>query len=215
MGFGVPGQVHCRICAAAAAVGGGASWLLGPCGRFPDAEAQERLCSLPGVGPKVAACICLFSLDKAGRHPVDTHVWALATEVLRATPGRQDAEQEAARRGAGGVSASALGRRGLGAQHAVCVGPGCCCCWRKPRAGARGLTAVAAARMTLLATKVSLGTGAASAQLVTAEPTAVAAGAVAAGYARVLSRAVIRSKLHTQQQPRRWQQCQAGVRSLV
>jgi Holliday junction resolvasome RuvABC DNA-binding subunit len=29
-------------------------------------EAHEALCSLPGVGPKVAACICLFSLDKVG-----------------------------------------------------------------------------------------------------------------------------------------------------
>jgi hypothetical protein len=31
------------------------------------------------VGPKVAACICLFSLDKHGAIPVDTHVWNLAT----------------------------------------------------------------------------------------------------------------------------------------
>lgn len=32
-----------------------------------------------GVGPKVAACICLFSLDKHDAIPVDTHVWNLAT----------------------------------------------------------------------------------------------------------------------------------------
>lgn len=36
-------------------------------------------CSLAGVGPKVAACICLFSLDKHDAIPVDTHVWDLAT----------------------------------------------------------------------------------------------------------------------------------------
>jgi hypothetical protein len=27
---------------------------------------------------QVAACVCLFSLDKAGAIPVDTHVWQLA-----------------------------------------------------------------------------------------------------------------------------------------
>jgi N-glycosylase/DNA lyase len=35
----------------------------------------EALCTLPGVGPKVAACIALFSLDQNHAIPVDTHVW--------------------------------------------------------------------------------------------------------------------------------------------
>jgi hypothetical protein len=43
--------------------GGGEAWLLSLRDK-PYAEAHEALCSLPGVGPKVAACICLFSLDK-------------------------------------------------------------------------------------------------------------------------------------------------------
>lgn len=30
------------------------------------------------VGPKVADCICLMSLDKTGAIPVDTHVWSIA-----------------------------------------------------------------------------------------------------------------------------------------
>jgi 3-methyladenine DNA glycosylase/8-oxoguanine DNA glycosylase len=33
---------------------------------------------LSGVGPKVAACIALFSCDQHSSIPVDTHVWKLA-----------------------------------------------------------------------------------------------------------------------------------------
>lgn len=35
----------------------------------PLTEAAEALCTLPGIGPKVAACICLFSLDKHAAIP--------------------------------------------------------------------------------------------------------------------------------------------------
>ncbi|CAA0827927.1 N-glycosylase/DNA lyase OGG1 [Striga hermonthica] len=45
-------------------------------------EAIEGLSSLPGVGPKVAACIALFSLDQHHAIPVDTHVWKIATRYL-------------------------------------------------------------------------------------------------------------------------------------
>lgn len=38
----------------------------------------EQLASLSGVGPKVAACVALFSCDQHAVVPVDTHVWALA-----------------------------------------------------------------------------------------------------------------------------------------
>lgn len=45
-------------------------------------EVIDALCSLPGVGPKVAACIALFSLDQHHAIPVDTHVWQIATKYL-------------------------------------------------------------------------------------------------------------------------------------
>ncbi|TGZ81775.1 N-glycosylase/DNA lyase [Ascodesmis nigricans] len=41
-------------------------------------EAHDTLLELPGVGPKVADCVCLMSLDKPGALPVDTHVWQIA-----------------------------------------------------------------------------------------------------------------------------------------
>ncbi|KAA8893467.1 DNA glycosylase [Sphaerosporella brunnea] len=41
-------------------------------------EAHEALLQLPGVGPKVADCVCLMSLDKTGAVPVDTHVLQIA-----------------------------------------------------------------------------------------------------------------------------------------
>ena len=40
---------------------------------LPDAEVNEYLCSLPGVGPKTAACVLLFSMGRPA-FPVDTHV---------------------------------------------------------------------------------------------------------------------------------------------
>ncbi|KAM0840816.1 hypothetical protein ACQ4PT_059415 [Festuca glaucescens] len=61
--------------------GGGAKWLALLRDReLP--EVIEGLCTLPGVGPKVAACIALFSLDKNQAIPVDTHVWKVATQYL-------------------------------------------------------------------------------------------------------------------------------------
>jgi N-glycosylase/DNA lyase len=41
----------------------------------PLEEVRGVLTSLAGVGPKVADCVALFSLDQRGSIPVDTHVW--------------------------------------------------------------------------------------------------------------------------------------------
>lgn len=40
---------------------------------LPDAEVADYLTSLPGVGPKTAACVLVFSLGRSA-FPVDTHV---------------------------------------------------------------------------------------------------------------------------------------------
>ncbi|KAK4381268.1 N-glycosylase/DNA lyase OGG1 [Sesamum angolense] len=61
--------------------GGGVEWLASL--RKLDLQgAIDGLSSLPGVGPKVAACIALFSLDQHHAIPVDTHVWQIATRYL-------------------------------------------------------------------------------------------------------------------------------------
>jgi endonuclease-3 len=38
-----------------------------------DAEVESYLCSLPGVGPKTAACVLVFSMGRDA-FPIDTHV---------------------------------------------------------------------------------------------------------------------------------------------
>lgn len=49
-----------------------AGWLEG-LRKVPYKQAKEELVKLQGVGPKVADCVCLMSLDKMEAVPVDTH----------------------------------------------------------------------------------------------------------------------------------------------
>lgn len=53
---------------------------LGALRRMPREQAKGELCQFPGVGPKVADCVLLFSLDKLDAFPVDMRVKRL---VLR------------------------------------------------------------------------------------------------------------------------------------
>ena len=46
-------------------------------GSLPEMEyarAREELMKLPGIGRKVADCICLFALHQMDAFPVDTHI---------------------------------------------------------------------------------------------------------------------------------------------
>lgn len=61
--------------------GGGVEWLISLRG-LDLQDAIAALCTLPGVGSKVAACVALFSLDQHHAIPVDTHVWQIATRYL-------------------------------------------------------------------------------------------------------------------------------------
>jgi endonuclease-3 len=51
-----------------------------------DREITEYLTSLPGVGPKTAACVLAFSLDRPAL-PVDTHVHRVAERLGMLPPG--------------------------------------------------------------------------------------------------------------------------------
>jgi endonuclease-3 len=53
---------------------------------LPLDEARERLLSLPGVGPKTAACVLLFACGRPAL-PVDTHVHRVATRIGLVPPG--------------------------------------------------------------------------------------------------------------------------------
>ncbi|MBX6771260.1 MAG: hypothetical protein IRY83_06010 [Chloroflexi bacterium] len=46
------------------------------------AEARRALDALPGLGPKVSDCICLFGLGHSDAVPVDRHIWAIAHELF-------------------------------------------------------------------------------------------------------------------------------------
>ncbi len=62
--------------------------------RLDDAEAERYLTSLPGVGPKTAACVLLFALGRPA-FPVDTHVHRVTTRLgwLRAGTTAEEAHR--------------------------------------------------------------------------------------------------------------------------
>lgn len=62
---------------------------------WPPVQARAWLRGLPGVGPKTAACVLLFSLDMPTL-PVDTHVYRVSLRLGLIEPGvsRDKAHQE-------------------------------------------------------------------------------------------------------------------------
>lgn len=47
----------------------------------PYVEARSHLLTLPGIGPKLADCICLFAFDHQEAVPIDTHIWQQLTRI--------------------------------------------------------------------------------------------------------------------------------------
>ena len=63
----------------------GAGWLEGLRAEADPDAVRAELTALRGVGPKVADCVALFSLDTPAAVPVDTHVWDIACRELDPT----------------------------------------------------------------------------------------------------------------------------------
>mgnify|MGYP001193188762 FL=1 len=57
---------------------------------LPLPEAKRRLTSLPGIGPKTAACVLLFACGRPAL-PVDTHVYRVSRRVGLIDPGVSEA----------------------------------------------------------------------------------------------------------------------------
>lgn len=51
-----------------------------------DDAVEDYLCSLPGVGPKTAACVLVFSMGRAA-FPIDTHVHRVSKRLGWIPPG--------------------------------------------------------------------------------------------------------------------------------
>jgi len=49
----------------------------------PYPEAHAALIELPGIGRKVADCICLYGLHMDEAVPVDTHIWQAVVRLYR------------------------------------------------------------------------------------------------------------------------------------
>lgn len=62
---------------------------LAPLGRMPDAEAEQVLTSLPGVGKKTARCVLMYSLGRKV-FPVDTNCWRICRRLGWIRPTRPD-----------------------------------------------------------------------------------------------------------------------------
>nr|CAB3264557.1 N-glycosylase/DNA lyase-like [Phallusia mammillata] len=76
LGFGYRAEFIVK-CAKKVLNNGGEKWMMSL--RSDNYEtASEKLVQLPGVGHKVADCVCLMALDKPEAVPVDTHVRQIA-----------------------------------------------------------------------------------------------------------------------------------------
>ena len=96
----------------------------------PLGEARDRLCALPGVGRKTAACVLLFSYGRPDV-PVDTHVYRVGTRLGLFRPGAslEEAHDQALRL-LGPEDAYELHVSLIRHGRRTCVarGPGCAAC---------------------------------------------------------------------------------------
>lgn len=78
-GFGYRGATIPKVAQVIAANGG--DRYLDQLARGDFESARQELIALPGVGKKLADCICLFALDHGESVPIDTHIWQVMTRL--------------------------------------------------------------------------------------------------------------------------------------
>lgn len=77
LGFGYRAS-YVQKCAQTIHKNGGLKWLETMRDNEPYDEVFKKLQSLPGIGKKVADCVCLMSMDKLEAVPIDTHIRQVA-----------------------------------------------------------------------------------------------------------------------------------------
>jgi len=83
-GFGFRGP-HIAAASALICACGGADWVRS-LRQVPYPKAKAELMTLPGVGDKVADCVCLFSLDNDEAVPIDVHIARVARALFDNVP---------------------------------------------------------------------------------------------------------------------------------
>ncbi|MCS7001308.1 MAG: hypothetical protein NZ518_00515 [Dehalococcoidia bacterium] len=48
----------------------------------PYPDARRELTALPGIGPKIADCVCLYAFGHDDAAPIDSHIWAVARALF-------------------------------------------------------------------------------------------------------------------------------------
>jgi N-glycosylase/DNA lyase len=59
---------------------GGDRWLM-EIGELDYSDLHRELCTVPGIGPKLADCIALYGYDRGEAVPLDTHIWQAFTRL--------------------------------------------------------------------------------------------------------------------------------------
>ena len=78
-GFGYRGATIPKV--AQILLANGAEKYLDELGKGTYQVARKELIRLPGVGKKLADCICLYAFDFGEAVPVDTHIWQVLTRL--------------------------------------------------------------------------------------------------------------------------------------
>ncbi len=79
LGFGYRGATIPKVAGILASIGG--ENYLDDMANGSYQDVRNELIAMPGIGKKLADCICLFALDHGESVPIDTHIWQVLTRL--------------------------------------------------------------------------------------------------------------------------------------